>query len=40
MTEGETRRFWVPSRQAYDGAAGKPRGMLVFEITLLEIVRE
>jgi FKBP-type peptidyl-prolyl cis-trans isomerase len=40
MTEGETRRFWVPSRQAYDGAAGKPRGMLVFEITLLEIVKE
>jgi FKBP-type peptidyl-prolyl cis-trans isomerase len=40
MTEGETRRFWIPSRQAYDGAPGKPRGMLVFDITLLEIVRE
>ena len=40
MTEGETRRVWIPSRQAYDGAAGKPRGMLVFEITLLEIVKE
>jgi FKBP-type peptidyl-prolyl cis-trans isomerase len=40
MTEGESRRFWVPSRQAYDGAAGKPRGMLVFDITLLEIVKE
>jgi peptidylprolyl isomerase len=40
MTEGETRRVWIPSRQAYDGAPGKPRGMLVFEITLLEIVRE
>jgi FKBP-type peptidyl-prolyl cis-trans isomerase len=40
MTEGETRRVWIPSRQAYDGAPGKPRGMLVFEITLLEIVKE
>lgn len=40
MTEGESRRFWVPSRQAYDGATGKPKGVLVFEITLLEIVKE
>jgi FKBP-type peptidyl-prolyl cis-trans isomerase len=40
MTEGETRRVWIPSRQAYDGAPGKPRGMLVFEITLMEIVKE
>jgi FKBP-type peptidyl-prolyl cis-trans isomerase len=40
MSEGESRRFWVPSRQAYDGAAGKPKGMLVFDITLLEIVKE
>ncbi|HSU80816.1 MAG TPA: FKBP-type peptidyl-prolyl cis-trans isomerase [Thermoanaerobaculia bacterium] len=40
MVEGESRRFWIPSRQAYDGAPGKPRGMLVFEITLLEIVKE
>lgn len=40
MVEGETRRVWIPSRQAYDGAAGKPHGMLVFEITLLEIVKE
>jgi FKBP-type peptidyl-prolyl cis-trans isomerase len=40
MTEGESRRFWIPSRQAYDGATGKPKGMLVFDITLLEIVKE
>jgi FKBP-type peptidyl-prolyl cis-trans isomerase len=40
MVEGESRRFWIPSRQAYDGAPGKPRGMLVFDITLLEIVKE
>jgi FKBP-type peptidyl-prolyl cis-trans isomerase len=40
MTEGETRRLWIPSRQAYDGAPGKPKGMLVFDITLLEIVKE
>jgi len=40
MVEGESRRFWIPSRQAYDGAPGKPRGMLVFDITLLEIVKQ
>ncbi|MFL6194225.1 MAG: FKBP-type peptidyl-prolyl cis-trans isomerase [Thermoanaerobaculia bacterium] len=40
MTEGESRRFWVPSRHAYDGAPGKPRGMLVFDIELIEIVKE
>ncbi|HEY0514330.1 MAG TPA: FKBP-type peptidyl-prolyl cis-trans isomerase [Thermoanaerobaculia bacterium] len=40
MTEGETRRFWIPSRQAYDGVAGKPKGMLVFDIALLEVVKE
>jgi peptidylprolyl isomerase len=40
MVEGESRRFWIPSRQAYDGAPGKPRGMLVFDIILLEIVKE
>jgi hypothetical protein len=40
MVVGETRRLWIPAKLAYDGKPGKPRGMLVFEITLLEIVKE
>jgi peptidylprolyl isomerase len=38
-TEGETRRFWIPKKLAYRGLPGKPEGMLVFDIELLEIVR-
>lgn len=37
MVEGEKRRFWIPGRLAYDGAPGKPQGMLVFEIELIRI---
>ena len=37
MVEGEKRRFWIPSKLAYDGQEGKPQGMLVFEIELLRI---
>jgi FKBP-type peptidyl-prolyl cis-trans isomerase len=40
MTEGEARRFWIPKKIAYRGAPGKPEGMLVFDIELLEIVKE
>jgi len=39
MVEGEKRRFWIPEAAAYKGAPGKPAGMLVFEIELLEIKR-
>lgn len=39
MTEGETRRLWIPEKLAYKGVAGRPQGMLVFDIELLEIVR-
>jgi FKBP-type peptidyl-prolyl cis-trans isomerase len=39
MVEGETRRFWIPSRLAYDGQPGMPAGMLVFDVELLKIVR-
>lgn len=38
MVEGERRRFWIPGRLAYEGQEGKPQGMLVFDIELLEIV--
>ena len=36
MVEGEKRRFWIPSKLAYDGQAG-PQGMLVFDIELIRI---
>jgi FKBP-type peptidyl-prolyl cis-trans isomerase len=35
MTEGERTRFWIPQRLAYEGKAGAPRGMLVFDIELI-----
>lgn len=36
MTIGETRRCWIPQELAYKGQAGRPAGMLVFEIELLD----
>ena len=35
MVEGEKRRFWIPERLAYQG--GEPKGMLVFDIELIDI---
>jgi len=40
MTEGESRRFWIPKKLAYRGEPGKPEGVLVFDVELLEIVKE
>jgi peptidylprolyl isomerase len=40
MTEGESRRFWIPEKLAYKGQHGFPAGMLVFDIELIEIVKE
>jgi peptidylprolyl isomerase len=37
MVVGERTRFWIPQRLAYDGQAGAPRGMLVFDIELIGI---
>jgi len=37
MVEGEKARFWIPENLAYGGEAGKPQGMLVFDIKLLKI---
>lgn len=39
MTEGEKRRFWIPGPLAYGEEPNKPKGMLVFDIELLKIVR-
>src|SRR5204863_3194257 len=37
MTPGEKRRVWIPETLAYKGQPGKPAGMLVFDIELLDI---
>ena len=37
MTLGEKRRLWIPESLAYAGQAGRPAGMLVFDIELLAI---
>ena len=36
MVVGEKRRFWIPEELAYKGRPGAPKGMLVFEIELLD----
>jgi len=37
MVAGETRRFWIPEKLAYQGKRD-PKGMLVFDVELFEIV--
>jgi len=37
MVVGEKRRFWIPEGLAYRGQEGRPKGMLVFDVELLEI---
>jgi peptidylprolyl isomerase len=37
MVEGEKVRLWIPEPLAYDGAPGKPAGLLVFDIELIRI---
>jgi peptidylprolyl isomerase len=37
MVIGETRRLWIPENLAYAGRPGRPQGMLVFDVELLEI---
>lgn len=37
MVVGEKTRFWIPSKLAYDGAADRPKGMLVFDVELIQI---
>lgn len=36
MVKGEKRRLWVPGELAFKGAAGKPTGMVVFDIELVD----
>ena len=37
MVEGEKTRFWIPAKLAYGNERGKPQGMLVFDVELIEI---
>ena len=38
MRVGEKMRFWIPQHLAYQGQEGKPFGMLVFDVELLDIM--
>ncbi len=37
MVKGEKRRFWIPVELAYNNRPGRPAGMLVFDVELLDI---
>ena len=37
MVVGEKRRFWIPQALAYGGQPGRPAGMLVFDIELIDL---
>jgi peptidylprolyl isomerase len=37
MVVGEKRRLWIPQDLAYRGMPGRPAGMLVFDVELLEV---
>src|SRR6478736_6155905 len=37
MVVGEKRRLWIPQELAYNGMAGRPAGMLVFDIELMDV---
>ena len=36
MVQGEKTRFWIPENLAYQGRSGAPKGMLVFDVELLD----
>ncbi|HEX6324304.1 MAG TPA: FKBP-type peptidyl-prolyl cis-trans isomerase [Vicinamibacterales bacterium] len=40
MVEGEKRRFWIPAELAYGNSPGRPQGMLVFDVELIDILDE
>jgi peptidylprolyl isomerase len=37
MVIGEKRRCWMPEALAYAGAKGRPKGMIVFDIELIDV---
>lgn len=38
MSAGEQRRLWLPEELAFEGRRGKPGGMIVFDVQLLEVM--
>jgi peptidylprolyl isomerase len=40
MVDGERRLFWIPENLAYRGASHRPAGMLVVDVTLVQIRRD
>jgi peptidylprolyl isomerase len=38
MAEGEKTRFWIPVELAYKNQPGRPAGMLVFDVELLQVM--
>ncbi len=38
MTTGQKMRMWLPENLAFAGAAGKPKGPLMIEVVLLDII--
>ena len=37
MVQGEKRRLWIPESLAYKGQEGRPKGMLVFDVELVDL---
>ena len=37
MKQGGKTRLWIPKEMAYDGKPGRPQGMLVFDVELIEV---
>ena len=37
MVPGEKRRLWIPEALAYKGQEGRPKGMLVFDVELIDM---
>lgn len=40
MVEGERRLYWIPEELAYQGQPHRPAGMLVIDVTLVQIRRD
>jgi peptidylprolyl isomerase len=40
MSPGDKFLFWIPEELAYKGQPGRPQGMLVFEVELLNILKK
>jgi FKBP-type peptidyl-prolyl cis-trans isomerase len=39
MSVGDSFRLWIPEELAYGGQPGRPQGMLVFDVELLDVTR-